>query len=666
VKKWIVLALSLLISKPVIAEDAVPPAAEAAVAPAAPAEPRSVGVTGETASAPQPVGMTERQGEAVFITLTRTAFQQNDLPFNAQSAIPENAAAYDAQNAGDIVGRLTSVSIAPQGALGTTRLAGIRGATSNQTLVLIDGRPMGGVGLSASQDMAEIPTEQIDHIEIVRGGVSALYGPNAIGGVINVITKRATHSGLPVSNIGMEFGSYGRQGYRLNFGSRTGPVDYFFSGNQQTESGFRDNSDARTHNIGGNVGLSMGGAGKLLLDISSYHANAGVPGQLFPPIPPSDFDNSVEKVASTPDARQTTDSGYVRTSYLLPLPMDSLATLRAFGSKRRVQFEIPTFFVDTDRHEQSNGGEAQLNLPLGLMVGGAFNHDRLDSRDIVTVSNNYIASVENWGVFAQEDFRWKMLAVIPSVRFDQHSTAGDATNPRVQVITDATDWLRFSGSAGKSFRAPTIDDLYTPFTDFGFGMSYQGNPDLRPEKAWTYDAGFQVGKDSATLKAGYFRANITDLIQTTPDLAATSINVGQARRQGAEIELAHILNAYFRDSLNYTYLDNRGKPQGFTDWVNLRLSPRHTVNYLATLMPIKGLKLDNTLRYLSSRYEGNNNTSTKLGDYLIWGVRVAYQIRQLEMFVGVEDLNNKRYEERGGYPLPGRTAYGGLTLRLWG
>jgi vitamin B12 transporter len=603
--------------------------------------------------------------EDVFITLTRTAFPKKDLPFNTQSEKPEFFEGYDAQNAGDAVRRLTSVSMATEGRLGTTRLAGIRGATSNQTLILLDGRPVGGVGLSGSQDLAEIPTEQIDHIEIVRGGVSALYGPNAIGGVINVITKRATYEGKPVSDFGFEAGSYGRQAYRLNFGSRYGPVDFAFYGNQQRESGFRENSDAKTHNIGGNIGYSMGKAGKLLFDVSSYHANTGLPGQQSPNIPPSEYNNGIEKAATTPDARQITDSGYLRASYLLPLPMNSLATLRLFGSEREVEFGIPSFLVDTDRHEQSKGGEAQFNLPFDFVVGGAFIRDRLDSRDVTTPTNNYIARVENWGTFAQWNGHYKGMKLIPSIRYDDHSMAGNATNPRVQAIVDPTEWLQFSASAGKSFRAPTIDDLFTPFTDFGFGFSYEGNPNLQPEKAWTYDAGFKVGEEKLSFSAGYFRANITNLIQTTPDFASTSINVGEARRQGAELEVAHTLNEIFKHSVNYTYLDNQGKPNGFTEFVVLRLSPRHTVNYFSTVSPIKRMRIDNTLRYVSTRFEGNNETGTKMDPDLLWGIRFAYMIRQLELFVGVDNITGHRYHERGGYPLPGRTAYGGFTLRLW-
>jgi outer membrane cobalamin receptor len=610
--------------------------------------------------------MTDRAGAGVFVTLTRTAYPEKSLPFNTQSARADDFRPYDPQNVGDAIAHLTSISIDPTGSLGATRLAGIRGASSNQTLVLIDGRPVGGVALSGSQDLAEIPVEQVDHIEIVRGGVSALYGPNAIGGVINVITKRAQYSGLPITHVGFESRSYGNTAYRLDFGSRLGRFDYYFFGDQQRESGFRTNSDATTYNVGGNVGVSMGKAGKLLFDFSSYHAEAGQAGQIFPDLPVNQFNNEKEKPAVTPDSRQQTTTNYLRSSYLLPLPMNSLATFRLFGSQRQTEFQIPSFFVNSDRHEQSKGGEAQVALPLGFLAGGTFIHDRLDSTDFITPTNSYIASVENYGFFLQDEMKWKMLTLIPSGRFDHNSQAGESKNPRVQLIADATDWLRFSGSAARSFRAPTIDDLFTPFTDFGGGFSYVGNLNLRPERAWTYDAGFEVHAGSCSFRAGYFRANITDLIQTTPDLASTSINVGKAKRQGAEIEIHHFVNDYFRDSWNYTYLENVGIPQGFTTYVPLRLSARHTANYIATISPIAHMKIDNTLSFRGSRYEGNDNTNTKLPSTLLWDLRFAYEIRQMEFYIGASDITNKRYEDRSGFPLAGRAYFGGVNLRLWG
>ena len=164
------------------------------------------------------------------------------MPTNVDIIYPEEVRAFDAQNAGEALSHTVGLLIQPKGSPSYPLSASIRGASPNQTLVLIDGRPVEGAALGAA-DLSEIPLSQIDHIEIVRGGLSSLYGPNALGGVINVITKRSTYTGYPISHVSYESGSFSRQTYKLDYGSRQGPVDYFFFGDQQWQSGFRSNTD---------------------------------------------------------------------------------------------------------------------------------------------------------------------------------------------------------------------------------------------------------------------------------------------------------------------------------------------------------------------------------------------------------------------------------------
>jgi len=331
------------------------------------------------------------------------------------------------------------------------------------------------------------------------------------------------------------------------------------------------------------------------------------------------------------------------------------------------------------------------------VVGGNFIHDREDSTDDVTPANNFIRSVDNWSLFAQDTMKWNMFTLIPSGRFDHHGQFGQTSNPRVQLLADTTPWLRFSGSAARSFRAPTIDELYYPFTDFGTfngtDFTFQGNPNLKPEKAWTYDAGFEVHVQEYAFKATYFRANVTNLIQAvnnfipgTPDqLMSTSVNVGKARRQGAEVQISRPgnmvlysllsqipfssvaavstqwLKTHTKESLNYSYLENKGVPVGFTDYVDLAYSARHTLNYFATITPFKNWAWDHTVRYEDPRFSGNNQTGSKLGSMITWDMRLAYKWNQLDSYIQVKDLTDRRYETQAGYPLPGRTFIGGVT-----
>src|SRR4029077_19930662 len=120
-----------------------------------------------------------------------------------------------AQDAGEAVQHATSVQTLPLGGVGSLETVRIRGSVSSETLVLIDGCPASGYALGPT-DLSEIPVESIDHIEIVRGGASALYGPNAIGGVINIITKRS--AGKTTADLQTRFGSYGKEELRFNAG----------------------------------------------------------------------------------------------------------------------------------------------------------------------------------------------------------------------------------------------------------------------------------------------------------------------------------------------------------------------------------------------------------------------------------------------------------------
>ncbi len=410
----------------------------------------------------------------------------------------------------------------------------------------------------------------------------------------------------------------------------------------------------------------MGKRGKLLLDIGAHHNNAGSPGQIIPDIPTNQYNQEIEKFSPTPAARRAVQSSYVRSSYLLPLPQESLAAFRFFGSERESDLTNPGESIDLERFEQSKGAELQLNLPLGWLVGGTFIEDRLENRDETTPTSSYSGSLQNWGLFVQDTFQWKALSLIPGLRFDHHSTGGDSTNPRVQVITEVTPWLRVSGDAARSERAPTLDNLHATFTDVGGGVSYQGDPTLRSEKAWSYNAGFEIHEDSTSARLTYYHSNISDLLQTTPGPVSTTVNVRDARRQGVEMEFTHPLGDRLRHSLNYTYLDHRGQPAGFADDVALSLSPRHTAHESLRWTPTKRLTIDNRLDYVAESFEGNNESGDKLGDRLLWNMRFAYQLRQLDIFVGVDNITGTHYHERSGYPQPPQTFYSGVSLRLWG
>lgn len=635
-------------------------------APVVSTAPPSVALVGETKTLPAPRAMTDSSGSDAFVTLTRSAFSREELPANTEVITAAQIKRLGARDAGEAISTLTGIRINRVGMWASPQFAGIRGATPEQTLILVDGRPIGGVGLSDSQNLSEIAAEQIDRIEVVRGGAAALYGPAASGGVINIISKRAYYEGLPISHVGVDARAYAGQNYTLDFGSRYGPADFFFYGNRTRERGLRFNEDSRTYHIGGNVGLGLGKGGKVLFDVASYHADAGSPGQRVPDLLPSGYDGNSERLAATPSAKQDTGSDALRMSYLLPLPGDSLFALRAFGSTRQIEYENPDVLVSRDRQEQSKGGDLELHLPWKFLLGANYVHDRVDYQDHAVGSVNTVKAMESWGVFAQKIWTSGIFSLIPTVRFDRNSQSGSTMLPRTLAVVNATSWLRLSGSAGRSVRAPTLDDLFSPELNLGSAVSYRGNPSLRREKVWMYDAGVELHESSKSVKVSYFFARYSDFIQDSPGLAVTPMNIDRAQRQGAEIHYERVWSASFSERFNYTYVENRGIPPGFVSEVDLRLSPRHMANYRIQWTFWKNVCWDNAVRWTGDYYEGNDRSGEKISSYATWDTRFQFPIRQMDLYVGLNNVLRKHYRERAGFALPGRMIYGGVSLRLWG
>ena len=165
-----------------------------------------------------------------------------------------------------------------------------------------------------------------------------------------------------------------------------------------------------------------------------------------------------------------------------------------------------------------------MTLPYGLLAGASFTRMIRKILKIVSPPILSAAMRDNTGLFAQDTMA--LASAHPHSRADALTKTrqyGDTANPRVQGMVEATDWLSFTASAGRSFRAPTIDEAHL-------------DPTLNPEKAWTYEAGFVTHESSRTFKANYFRANVGDEIQSS---SFTADNVGH-RRVGRDLRFKSI------------------------------------------------------------------------------------------------------------------------------
>ena len=199
----------------------------------------------------------------------------------------------------------------------------------------------------------------------------------------------------------------------------------------------------------------------------------------------------------------------------------------------------------------------QWDGPPGLSAGGTFAHDRLDHQDQPEFSRSYTASTDDWALFAQDLLQTGPLNFSATGRYDHTSRAGNFWTPRFETWVNATSVLRVFASAASSFGLPRLADLYTVTPLF------TGNPNLRPEKAWTYDAGFELHRDSDTFRLTFYRSIVSDALQIVPITLDSVENVADVRRQGVESQWKHVFNDRFQQDVRYTFLENRGRADGF-------------------------------------------------------------------------------------------------------
>jgi outer membrane cobalamin receptor len=288
----------------------------------------------------------EVKDEPVFLSLTRFSEPMSHIPTDVSVVRKEEIQRLDAKTAGDVVERLPSVTMTKSGTLGSFASLRMRGAPSSAHVqVLVDDLPLGGVA-SQFVDLSQIPVEDIDRIEVIRGGSSVLYGANTAGGIIHIITKRHTGD-RPVSTIGIEGESFKTQVYRGSLGAQGGGFDGIVNARHYFTDGFQKNADGTNTSISGTGGYSFANGGRISVSASRSDSNAGDPQGTLLPI--SQWDGSRERDAVSKTARidQNWDTGHVRwasggrsrawpsvpTRFTTPVPRKASGLLSISGHK---------------------------------------------------------------------------------------------------------------------------------------------------------------------------------------------------------------------------------------------------------------------------------------------------------------------------------------------
>lgn len=576
----------------------------------------------------------------------------------------------DAKTVGEVLKDKTGiVEVSKIGTIGAESTLRIRsgGGTADQVLVMIDGRPVNSISMGEA-NLSEIPAENIEKIEVMRGPASALYGANALGGVVNIITKKAT-AVKPKTEIGLNYGSFNTQNYNFNFSAMPGKANIFLSGSKNLTDGFRDNSDYDATNLSAKIGYDFEKYGELSLSNGFLTSELGTPGRNFTKL--ADYDNKKERTAESPNANQKTNKQSYELNY-----KKEIADETKLQSK--IYFQQNSFhFKDLDIHSAwdspdddigiSNtvGGNIQIDTLYDITAGVEGKNDKYKKKNEITKTTDIDKWTDTSAVFVQKIFNFEPLTTTVGTRYDYHNVFGGQLNPRIVNIYKINDNFKLSSTVGRSFRAPTFNDLYWP------DPYMPGNPDLKPETSIGTDFGIEYTlKEILVSKITLFYSDVKNLIEwapidpTDPWSSWTPSNVGKAFSRGVEFEAENKIVKNLTHNLNYTFLESKGKEEGETYKI-LQYTPKHRLNYCLNYSAPLKLQTKLGVEY-THKQEWKAGTKDKtIPGYTLANLRVSRKILQSEVYFSCENIFDTRYVSRENYPLPGRTFSGGLNLYLW-
>ena len=508
-------------------------------------------------------------------------------------------------------------------------------------LVLIDGQMVttgGCPGRGRVAELDEFSVDQIERIEIITGGQAVLYGEDAMGGVINIITKSPTKK--PTFSASSSIASHDTEAYKVSHGYKPGKFGYLFNYSHMETDGIVEEKDKkRTDELWANLTYEFSPTNKLT------------------------FTPKFHKKTKLPEGSDKTVYRRHMLNGKWDYKIDDVSALNVMGAYQN------RWYFSTRSNNRIRKEFTEAKVTYNRLLFGS---------NLITTSYQFwneraYDDINCHGLVIHDEISLDPFIVTLGLRVDNHSRYDEYYSPSAGLLYKITDDLKLRGSVGKGIRYNSYAAGYYDEWSYSRGKWYHRPPGLDPECLTSYELGGEYRiLDNLLATISLFRNDVEDKVQTvdtgtriTRDGQEGALwerkNIGEARTEGVDVVISSDITKNIFASVGYTFLDTENKDTG----KELTYNPEHKLNFILNWnIPDYSLKAHWRTEYVGEKWQDSNNTK-KLSDYWVSNVSLAKGItKHGKLTFSVDNLFNKHYEDistsrgvttdSGPYELPDR------------
>lgn len=535
------------------------------------------------------------------------------------------------------------------GAAGSISLRGLSGGTT-RLMVMIDGHPQ-YAGIFGHPIVDAYQSFLAERVEVLRGPASVLYGSNAMGGVINIVTRKMQEDGVK-TNLRAGYGSYNTLETELTNRIRKGRFSSVISGSYNRTDGHRADMGFEQYGGYAKLGYEMTDNWNLRGDVNVTHFNASYPGPVDAPLLDGDqritrgmtsfaVENRYEKTSGAVSffynwGNHWINDGYTPSAGEGPQDdrfnsRDNMMGVSLYQSTQFFKGNRITLGFDWFRY----GGHAWSEYVSGENIG--------TTSELVDKHEDELAGYID---FRQDIGSW--LTFNAGLRADHHSRIGLEWVPQAGLAFHLPHAIELKASASKGFRYPILREMY---------MFPPQNPDLQPESMWNYELAFsqRLMEGRLTYGVNFFYIDGKNLIQTLPNPNGSGMlnqNSGAIKNPGVEIQAAYRINRQWSVDGNYSFLHMENP---------VIAAPEHKL-YAGANFSHGRWNVSTGVQYVEGLYTSVGENENK-ENFVLWNLRASFRAcKWLDIWARGENLLAQKYEINAGYPMPGATVMAGFNL----